>query len=473
MGIDVAKFDRLFNPRTAAVIGDKQDLGYSWLNSMSTFKGPVYSVQIDEREIPNIEAMGFQNFKSILDVPGDIDFVIVSVPRKFAPMVLQQCIEKGVGGATFFTSGFAETAEEEGIALQNQMQQMARDANFMLVGPNCMGLFIPGRGVRFTTQQYSGEAGPVGFIGQSGTQSMYFSLLGGAHGVKVSKAVSLGNAIVLDVPDYLEYLGQDPDTKMIGMYVEGVKDGRRFFDVLKEVCRRKPVVIWKGGQTSDGARAVSSHTASLATEYTVWESLVRQCGALPVHSLEELVDVLKGLLYITPSTGTRMGVMALTGGQAVAAVDAFAKQGFTIGPLSDSSYEELSGFFTIIGASYRNPLDISSNLPDQTVLVRILDILERDPTVDAITTELTTSLLDRREAMGEGYVDNLINILANHRDRTKKPYFCTVCPVDQEIAAIDMRDKLLARGIPSFPTFHRSANAYRKLVTYNEFLQDA
>ena len=401
MTIDVSKFDRLFNPKTAAVIGDKQALGYSWLNSMSTFKGPVYSVQIDEREIPNIEAMGYQNFKSILDVPDDIDFVIVSVPRKFAPMVLQQCIEKGVGGATFFTSGFAETAEEEGIALQNQLQQMARDANFMLVGPNCMGLFIPGRGVRFTPQQYAGEAGPVGFIGQSGTQSMYFSLLGGAHGVKVSKLVSLGNAIVLDVPDYLEYLGQDPETRMIGMYVEGVKNGRRFFDVLKDVCKRKPVVIWKGGQTSDGARAVSSHTASLATEYTVWESLVRQCGALPVHSLEELVDVLKGLLYIAPSTGERMGVMALTGGQAVAAVDAFAKQGFTIGPLSDSSYEELSQFFSVIGASYRNPLDISSNLPDQTVLVRILDILERDPTVDAITTELTTSLLDRRESMGE------------------------------------------------------------------------
>ena len=451
MGIDVAKFDRLFNPKTAAVIGDKQALGYSWLNSMSTFKGPVYSVQIDEREIPNIEAMGYQNFKSILDVPDDIDFVIVSVPRKFAPMVLQQCIEKGVGGATFFTSGFAETAEEEGIALQNQMQQMAREANFMLVGPNCMGLFIPGRGVRFTPQQYAGEAGPVGFIGQSGTQSMYFSLLGGAHGVKVSKLVSLGNAIVLDVPDYLEYLGQDPDTKMIGMYVEGVKNGRRFFDVLKDVCKRKPVVIWKGGQTSDGARAVSSHTASLATEYTVWESLVRQCGALPVHSLEELVDVLKGLLYIAPSTGERMGVMALTGGQAVAAVDAFAKQGFTIGPLSDSSYEELSQFFSVIGASYRNPLDISSNLPDQTVLVRILDILERDPTVDAITTELTTSLLDRRESMGEGYVSGLIDILANHRERTKKPYFCTVCPVDQEVAAIDMRDRLLARGIPPSP----------------------
>ena len=474
MTIDVAKFDRLFNPKTAAVIGDKQDLGYSWLNSMSTFKGPVYSVQIDEREIPNIEAMGYQNFKSILDVPGDIDFVIVSVPRKFAPMVLQQCIEKGVGGATFFTSGFAETAEEEGIALQDQLQQMARDANFMLVGPNCMGLFIPGRGVRFTPQQYAGEAGPVGFIGQSGTQSMYFSLLGGAHGVKVSKLVSLGNAIVLDVPDYLEYLGQDPETRMIGMYVEGVKNGRRFFDVLKDVCKRKPVVIWKGGQTSDGARAVSSHTASLATEYTVWESLVRQCGALPVHSLEELVDVLKGLLYIKPRPPARVWASwPLPVARPSPPWTPSPSRTSPSAPSATPATKSSPSFFSVIGASYRNPLDISSNLPDQTVLVRILDILERDPTVDAITTELTTSLLDRRESMGEGYVSGLIDILANHRERTKKPYFCTVCPVDQEVAAIDMRDRLLARGIPSFPTFHRSANAYRKLVTYNEFLQDS
>ena len=147
MGIDVAKFDRLFNPKSAVVVGDKQALGYSWLNSMSTFKGPVYSVQVDENEIPNIAAMGYENYKSLMDVPGDIDFVIVSVPRKIAPFILKQCIDKGVGGATFFTSGFAETGEEEGIALQAQMTEMAREANFMLVGPNCMGLFIPGRGV--------------------------------------------------------------------------------------------------------------------------------------------------------------------------------------------------------------------------------------------------------------------------------------------------------------------------------------
>ena len=341
----------------------------------------------------------------------------------------------------------------------------------MLVGPNCMGLFIPKHGVRFTTQQYAEDGGSVGFIGQSGTQSMYFSLLGAVHGVKVSKLVSLGNAIVLDVPDYLEYLGQDPETKMVGMYVEGVKDGRRFFEVLKEVSSRKPVVIWKGGQTADGARAVASHTASLATEASVWDSMVRQCGAMSVDNLDEMIDVLKALLYITPSTGERMGIMALTGGQSVASADAFAREGFTIGPLSESSYEQLSSFFTIIGASYRNPLDISSNLPDQTVLVKILDILEKDDKVDAITTELTTSLLDRREAMGEGYVENLINILADHRDRTKKPYFTTICAVDQEIQAVHLREELMNRGIPSFPSFQRSAQAYRKLVDYYQLSQ--
>ena len=471
MTVDIAAFDRLFNPKSAAVVGDKKVLGYMWLNAMSTFQGPLYSVQVDEREIPAIEAMGIKNYKSLQDIPEPIDFVIVSVPRKIAPMILEDCIAKKVGGAVFFTSGFAETSTEEGISLQEQLTRRAREANFMLVGPNCMGIFVPRIGVRFTSQQYAGEGGPVGFIGQSGTQSMYFSLLGAAHGVKVSKLVSFGNAIVLDVPDYLEYLAQDSETKMIGMYIEGIKDGRRFFDLLRKVTREKPVVIWKGGQTGEGARAVASHTASLATESSVWDSLIKQCGAISVDSLDEMVDVLKALLYIKPSTGDRMGIMALTGGQSVASADAYARAGLKVGLLSDSSYQELAGFFTIIGASYRNPLDISSNLPDLTVMVRILDILERDPKVDAIMTELTTSLLDRRESLGQGYVDDLLDILGKHHERSKKPYFTTIYAINQEMEAIRLRDWLMEKGIASFPGFHRSANAYRKLVDYYRFIE--
>lgn len=469
MAIDVAAFDRIFNPKTVAVVGDKKQAGYMWLNSMSTFQGPFYSVQVDEREIPGIEALGVKNYKSLLEIPEPIDFVVVAVPRKITPRILEDCISKQVGGATFYTSGFSETDTEEGIALQNTLTERAREANFMLVGPNCMGIFVPKVGVRFSVQQYAGEGGEVGFIGQSGTHSMNFSLMGAVHGVKVSKLVSFGNAIVLDAPDYLEYMGQDTETRIIGMYIEGVKDGRRFFEVLRQVAREKPVVIWKGGQTGDGARAVASHTASLATEMSVWESLVRQCGAITVDSLDEMIDVLKALLYIKPSTGTRMGIMALTGGQSVVSADAFAKAGLHVSLLSEKSYEELSTFFSVIGASYRNPLDISSNLPDQQVLVRILEILEQDETVDSIMTELSTSILDRRESFGEGYVSNLLKILASHHQQSRKPFFTTVFSVGQEVEAIRLRDSLIEKGIPAFPSFHRSANAYKKVVDYYRF----
>ncbi|MFQ5933267.1 MAG: CoA-binding protein [Dehalococcoidia bacterium] len=470
MGIDVAAFDRIFKARTAAVIGDKQSSGYSWLNAMSAFKGSVYSVQVDEREIPGIEALGVPNYKSLLDIPGPVDFAIVAVPRKVAPMILEGLIAKNVGGATFYTSGFAETGTEEGIALQEALTERAREANFMLVGPNCMGVYVPNVGIRFHSGQYIGDDGQVGWIGQSGSHSMNFSLIGAQNGIKISKMVSFGNAIVLDSPDYLEYLGQDPDTKVIGMYLEGFKDGRRFFHVLRKVAAEKPVVIWKGGQTGDGARAVVSHTASLATNTSVWNALVKQCDAITVDSMEEMVDVIKALLYVKPSTGTRMGIMALTGGPSVVSADAFAKAGLQVGLLGDESYRELSTFFTVIGASYKNPLDISSNLPKQDIMPRLLEILERDQKVDAITMELSTSILDRRE-MGDKYFDNLMKHLTEHREKSKKPFFTTVQAINQEAEAIKLRGRLMEKGIPSFPSFDRSANAYKKVVDYYRFRQ--
>ncbi len=470
MAPTTAAFDRIFKAKTAAVIGDKKASNYSWLHAMKPFKGPVYSVQLDEREIPGIEELGVPNYKSLMDIPGPVDFAIVAVPRKVAPFILEDLIKKDVGGASFFTSGFAETFSEEGIELQKALTERAKESNFMLVGPNCMGVYSPYVGIRFHSDQYVGEDGQVGWIGQSGSQSMNFSLIGAQNGIKISKMVSFGNAIVLDAHDYLEYLGQDPDTKVIGIYIEGVRNGRRFFEVLQDVAARKPVVIWKGGQSEDGHRAIASHTASLATNLTVWEAMLRQCGAISVASMEEMVDVVKALLHIKPSTGTRMGVMALTGGPSVASADAFSKAGLNVDLLSDESYQELESFFTLVGASYRNPLDISSNLPQENIMPRLLDILDRDPKVDAITMELSTSIMDRRE-MGEEYFQKLLEDLTEHKNRSAKPFFMTIQAINQEAEAVVLRNRLMERDIPSFSSFQRSANAYRKAVGFNRFRQ--
>ena len=388
------KLDRVFNPRSVAVVGDKQALGYMWLRSLSHFQGKVYSVQIDPNELPGIAQLGVKNYPSLKDIPGPVDYVIAAVPRAVAPVIVKDCIQKNVGGVCFFTSGFAETGTEEGIRLQQAITDLAREAGLLVIGPNCVGVYNPKIGLRHNPVQDYGEGGTVGFIAQSGTHATLFTLAGTHNGIKFSKSVSYGNAAILDSTDYLEYLKKDRETEIIGMYVEAVKDGRRLFRCLREVAEKKPVLIWRGGESEEGARATASHTGALAQSSVIWQTLIRQCGAIRIENLDEMIDTVKALLYLKPARGNRVGLIAMSGGQSVAIADTFAKEGLRVPQLSQSSYERLSTFFNIIGGSYRNPFDISSSflMSENAIsnLANMLDVMEQDPNIDCIVLELFT-----------------------------------------------------------------------------------
>ena len=199
--------------------------------------------------------------------------------------------------------------------------------------------------------------------------------------MKCSKTVSFGNAVVLDSPDYIEYLANDAETEVIAMYIEGVKDGRRFFRTVKEAATQKPVVVWKGGMTQAGSRAVYSHTASLATAPAIWNAAMRQASVVQTESLDETIDAVNALSYCKPTTGRRMGLIAMTGGQSVVITDAFEREGLEVPLLTAASYEKLSAFFNIIGGSYRNPLDAGGTIGMGFVpgnLQKLFDILEED-----------------------------------------------------------------------------------------------
>lgn len=466
------KLERAFNPRAVAVVGDKRALGYLWLNAMKTFQGKVYSVQINENEIPGIEAMNVPNYPSLLDIPDELDYVVCAVSRAVSPRIVADCARKGVTAVTLFTSGFAETEQEEGVRLQRELGELARDNGLLLVGPNCMGIYNPRLGLRQSPEQPAGEAGNVGFISQSGTHCINFSHLGYVHGIRCSKAVSFGNAEVLDAADYLEYLTDDPETQVIGMYIEGPKDGRRFFAALRRACRRKPVVVWKGGQTEAGARAIFSHTAALASEARIWDAAMRQAGALSVDSLEEMVDVVKGLLYIKPGTGTRVGLIAMTGGQSVVIADDFGRAGLEVPLLSAASYEKLASFFNIIGGSYRNPLDAGGTLAmgfRMDNLQRMLDILDEEPNVDAVAIETAVTFLVRRAQLSPNLLDNLLHVLSEHKERSRKPFLMILQPGHLEGDIAEIRGKLLARGIATFGSFQQGANALAKTIAYHRF----
>lgn len=456
------EMDRLFNPRTVAVVGDKKDRNYSWLNNVRELKGKVFSVQVDEKEIPGILAMGIPNYTRLQDIPEPVDYVIVTVPRQVAPRVLDDAIKKGVNGVMFFTAGFTETGEPEGERLQGVLTEMARAARLKIVGPNCMGIFNPAVGLRHTQDQPVGKTGPVAFISQSGTHASLFTQTIYHHGVGISKSVSMGNGIVLHVTDYLEYFAQDPETKIIAMYVEGVPNGRRLFELLREVTPRKPVVIWKGGQTEEGARAARSHTASLASAFSLWQGMAKQTGVVLVDTFVELIDTVKSLATLKAPRGPRMGLVATTGGQSVMVSDAFARVGLQVPRLSEETYREYAGFFSIIGGSYRNPLDMSPNSRDQGLVQRILAILERDPNVDAVCYEVNIGL----GARGGDRLQQLIDMAVACKDNFAKPFFCVLSAGHREKEALDIRAALAERGVVSFPTFQQAAVAFRHVWDY-------
>ncbi len=463
MKVDFGKLDRAFNPRVVAVIGDKKETNFMWLRGQKDFKGKLYSVQIDPKEIEGIKELGVENHTSLMDIPEPVDFAIVAVPRSAALRVLADLISKNVGAAHFFTAGFSETDTEEGREMERKLTEMAEAANFHLVGPNCMGIFSPKVGVRNAEVSFN-TVGPVGFISQSGNHTINFIQEAHIQGLDINKAVSFGNGIVLDSADYLDYFVNDPDIKVIGMYIEGVKDGSGFLKSLKAATEKKPVVIWKGGRTEEGVRAIVSHTGSLAIPQKVWESAVRQCKAVQVERMEEMIDTLKALLFLKPVKGDRVAAVGGSGGGSVAVADAFAEAGLTLPPFSKESHDEFASFWINIGGGYKNPVDTYN--ANRREMRRILDILERDTNTDNIAL-----LFFARPAgpAGGPPMDAQLNPMLDLQNRTNKPVIAVISSASdpRSIEAVNnLMAKLQAGGIPTFPGMERGGKALKNAVDY-------
>jgi acyl-CoA synthetase (NDP forming) len=293
-----------------------------------------------------------------------------------------------------------------------------------------------------------------------------FSLEAHLQGLDINKSISSGNGIALDATDFLEYYGDDPEVKAIGMYLEGVNDGRKFFNTLKQVAKRKPVVIWKGGRSEDGGRAITSHTGALAMSGTVWDAVVEQCGAVAVTSIEALIDTLKALIYLPPVLGDRVAVAGGSGGQSVAITDALADVGFRVPPLTQESYDELATFFNVVGGSYRNPIDTAG--PVRRDMKRILGIVKQDANIDNLVMVCSTK--PGRQMMPEQLQGSLD--LAQHvKDGTTKPVMVIVFlftpDADREKREIIIRYQAI--DIPAFPSIERGVLALKNALDYHRF----
>jgi len=377
----------VFNPKSVAMVGISSSArrgapwapgGASFINCYEQlgYKGRIYPVNPRATEV-----LGYKCYPSVSAIPEKVDLVIFAIPAAETPPVLEDCIKAGARNIHMFTAGFEETGEKELIMLGKRVREIITRGKLRIIGPNCMGLYVPEAGIG-TFDQLPRKSGPVSFISQSGGHMNWYSHYGPNYGVWFSKGISFGNGWVLDSTDYLEYIGRDSQTKVVCMYLEGVRDGNKLCRQVREINREKPVIIWKAGLTEHGARAVASHTASLAGQEAVWRGFFRQTGAVPVFSLEEMAEMAMTFLYVKPTSGKRVAVLALGGGTSVSAADVCSREGLQVPTLSENTQAQLRKFISLAGASIRNPLDTGLVFRDIDLLMREVDIVTADPLID-------------------------------------------------------------------------------------------
>ena len=350
------RFAPLFHPRSVAFIGASREIrkwGFVILFHLlhGGYKGKVFPINPKDKEI-----LGLPAYPSVLDVPEAIDMAVIVVPPLAVLQALQDCVAKGVKAGVVITAGFAEMGEE-GRRLQSQMVEIARQGGMRLVGPNCNGVMNPYIGLHPHMPPAFPKPGPLAVVSQSGNIATSLVTRATVHGMGISRYVSSGNEADLHIEDFLEYFGDDPDTKVIMAYIEGIRDGKRFFEVSRKVTRKKPIVALKVGYTQAGARAARSHTAALAGSDQVFNALCRQAGITRVLDMNELFYVASAFLRQPLPQGKRVGMVTGGGGWGVVGADACARVGLEVTDLPEETLRELDSFLPSWW-NRGNPVDI-------------------------------------------------------------------------------------------------------------------
>ena len=440
----------LFEPRSVAVVGVPRSPrpGQLFLRALLSpgYRGRIYPVNPNAQEI-----LGLRCYPSVTSLPEAVDLAIIVVPAALAAPVVRECAERGVKAAILFTAGFSELGTDEGRERDAELMAAVLSGNLRLVGPNCMGVYVPSSGLGSFPEMPS-EQGPIAFVSQSGSLSNRLVWSGAERGLAFSKVVSVGTQADLETSDFLEYLAEDPETEIIAAYIEGAKDGRRLRRALTVAGRRKQLVVWKVGRTRSGARAANSHTGALAGEAEIWAGMLRQAGAIQVRDLDEMLDVLVALRYLGRPSGERMAIVTGPGGPAVSAADACEEAGLELAVLTEETGRRLRGVVASVGTSVRNPVDIGLQLAEAAEMYRqALAATIDDPGVDAV-------VVIGSSAPGAGWEAHVEAMGALVRVAAKPVLHVSFVANDPSVA-----QALAAVNIPNFPSAERALQAYARV----------
>jgi len=450
------ELEPFFNPKSVAVIGasrhPKKFGRVVFENFLRPgFKGKVYAVNPKGESV-----LGEKCYKNILEIKEPVDLAVIVIPSEFVSQAVKDCVKKGVKACIILSAGFSEIGNTKGE------EEIAKCKGKMrILGPNVIGIYDAYSRVDtiFNPPHKQGrpEKGSIGFISQSGAFGAAMMDWASSEGIGLSRFISIGNRVDVDEVDLLDYLMKDDKTKSVAIYLEGAKRGKDLFKKLKEITKKKPVIIIKAGQTAEGSHAASSHTGALAGEAQVYSGVFKQTGTIEVKEIEDLFDISKALAFQPLPKGNRIHLITNGGGFGVLATDAIIKNGMTLSELSPETVKKIKASKDVPKyAVINNPIDLVGDATSARYKAAIESVLE-DSGVDGIIVTILLQL-----ALMES---NVVDVLVNASKKTKKPII--VCSAGGQYT--DIHRKLLEEaGIPTYSTPEQAAKAMKALVDYAE-----
>jgi acyl-CoA synthetase (NDP forming) len=470
-------WQQLLSPRSVAVIGasnSRGSWGFTITSGLLKLGGrEVYAVNPRATEV-----LGLKTYPSIKDIPGQVDLAVIVVAANLVPAVIKECAAKGVKTASIITAGFAEVGGQ-GQKLEEEVVEIAAQAGIRFIGPNSMGHANTKARMSTFGQVDNMNCGPVSLLSQSGSMTLTMVHAGNEAGISFSKYISTGNEANMHLEDYLEFLAADDDTKVIAAYVEGLREGRRFFNMAKEVTKRKPIVVLKAGGTEESARAVMSHTAALAGADPVYTAAFKQSGVIRVDDDDELGDVIFALLNAPLPRGNGIGILSIGGGPGALSSEACEKEGLVIGKISAETIAKMDAVLPARW-SRRNPCDMAGiGLEEYPAIAASLWALLDDPNIDIVllqapvlaSKDILTGRMglnpDEVKAYREKEKDNL-RLISRKVEETGKPVIMLgqrAIRADSDLSAFFNKQKILV-----YSGARRAAKIMRYLTTYRQYL---
>ncbi len=393
----------LFNPKSVAVVGastQESKIGYIVTDNLIKcgFPGEIYPVN----NKADGEILGLPAYKSVKDIPGDVDLVVMSIPAKFVNSTLEECGEKGVTNVIALTAGFKEVGGE-GEKLEEEMVKIAKKYNMNVQGPNCLGSLDTHTPLNASFAQIMPEKGNIAFVSQSGAMTVAILDWAISEGIGFSKVVSLGNKADVSEIDVIEELADDDETSVILGYLEGISEGERFLEVMKRVTKKKPVVLIKSGSSQAGAKAVSSHTGSLAGNDFAFDAAFENCGVMRALSMQDLFDY--GLAFSKSSLpkGKKIAVVTNAGGGGVLTADKIEDLGLELAQLSEETIESLKEVIPDEG-SLSNPIDVLGDAQPERY-EKTLEIILKEDEIDSVIVMACPTASYKAKEVGNAIVE--------------------------------------------------------------------